>query len=527
MKDNCYAYAIDLSLRKGKDGQYSEPLIYECQPLLSSNLRGNSDWKVNNAFAKAFFGTGITIDIQGEKIRIPKKSKRHIFIKNSENISQKEYLNMLDQAQFTHVHTGSFETEIDKLNNKILQRLYLPDEVSPEYRILQSNTESEELTEEIFNYFSVRGVSKIVLKSAVSHEGLGNIFIHDIQDKEALKKDIEKIKSLNPYQSEFNIKYFIAEEQKEFPRISRKTGEEKPDHLTFRLVGIANQEGDIGHFIVSKSISASLNSHQQQQMTCYFGNSGETYSDEDDNWLLKACGPKDKYFGKGDNKVEIDPDLMAKISKQMYQLYVDIKSMTNEDFEKHIDQLVTIKNALASRQERIKQFILPTVVREEIVNKKDYYAFGRACEADYAPLAKSIASEMIAAKTANLNELTEYPNYRQADQLKIMLKVMEEKLYFKGLLTANKEQLKYCLETKVAPNLSRTLVKAIAAKKKKLAGEKQPVEDNLTPEKAGSSGYSALQPAFFSNKNSSGSITGTTNVSQETASTNFSYQLDR
>ncbi len=31
MKDNCYAYVIDLSLRKGKDGQYSEALFFECQ----------------------------------------------------------------------------------------------------------------------------------------------------------------------------------------------------------------------------------------------------------------------------------------------------------------------------------------------------------------------------------------------------------------------------------------------------------------------------------------------------------------
>ena len=64
MKDNCYAYAIDLSLRKGKNGQYSEPLVYELQPLTSSNLVGGSKWSYKSAFAKAFPDTNITINIE-------------------------------------------------------------------------------------------------------------------------------------------------------------------------------------------------------------------------------------------------------------------------------------------------------------------------------------------------------------------------------------------------------------------------------------------------------------------------------
>ena len=46
MKDNCYAYAIDLSLRKGK------------------NLVGGSKWSYKSAFAKAFPDTNITINIE-------------------------------------------------------------------------------------------------------------------------------------------------------------------------------------------------------------------------------------------------------------------------------------------------------------------------------------------------------------------------------------------------------------------------------------------------------------------------------
>ncbi|WP_333023109.1 hypothetical protein [Wolbachia endosymbiont of Pentidionis agamae] len=40
-------------------------------------------------------------------------------------------------------------------------------------------------------------------------------------------------------------KYLLAEEQKIFPRISRKSGEEKDGYLTFRIVGIATKEGTL------------------------------------------------------------------------------------------------------------------------------------------------------------------------------------------------------------------------------------------------------------------------------------------
>ncbi|TLY47317.1 MAG: hypothetical protein E6K54_06800 [Gammaproteobacteria bacterium] len=74
MKDNYYAYAIDLSLRKGKDGQYSEPLIFECQPFLSSNLGGNSRWSYKNALKKAFPNSNITINAQGEIVNVYAKN---------------------------------------------------------------------------------------------------------------------------------------------------------------------------------------------------------------------------------------------------------------------------------------------------------------------------------------------------------------------------------------------------------------------------------------------------------------------
>ena len=201
---------------------------------------------------------------------------------------------------------------------------------------------------------------------------------------------------------------------------------------------------------------------------------------------------------------------MDKISKQIYQLYSDIKSMTDEQFEQHIDSLVVLKNALPSREERIKKFTLPIVNREEIVNKNVTNAFSRACEADYQPLANSIAREMITYETVNLKQLTEYPNYRQADQLKTMLTIMEEKKYVKGLLTANKEQLKYCFESKVASTLSKTFMQAIAKKKKS-------VLDKQTPAQAGSSNCpSRLQQAFFTDNTFGEAVANTSSKNEAT-----------
>lgn len=554
MKDNCYAYVIDASLEKGKTGYYSKPLVFECQPFLSSNLGGSSGWGYKNAFKKAFLNANMTIDIQSDKTEVYADNLSHrILIKNSEHVSTDEFIKISQGKYYKHVHTGSFEVEIDKLNNKVYQRLYLPDEVSPEYRILQSKTAAEELTNDIFNYFSAKSISKIVLKSAVGHEGKGNIFINDIWDKEALKKEIKEIKSLNQNQPDANSKYFLAEEQKEFKHMSRKTGEAKPGHLSYRLVGIANQEGDIGHFIASKSISQDIDSHRGEKMTCYFGIPGETHKNKD-RWSLEARGTKDKYFGIGEKKIDIAPALMDRISKQIYQLYSDIKSMTDEQFEQHIDSLVELKNTLSSRKERIENFKLLIVNREEIIDKNDYYAFSRACEADYEPLAKNIAREMIAAKTVNLKQLTEYPNYRQDDQLKTMLTIMEEEKYVKGLLTANTEQLKYCFKRKAAPTLSKTFMEAIIAKKKKLAQDttqltqfpihpvkssvNNPPEVAATQEKsrldkqisaqAGSSDYrSRLQTAFFA-ENSLGEASGSMSSNhKETGNLNMSNPVSR
>lgn len=476
MKDNCYAYAIDLSLRKGIDGQFSEPLIFECQPFLSSNLGGNSRWSYKNALKKAFPNSNIRINSQGSIINISvPNAAQHILITNTEEISKKEFMTIL-QGKYTHIHTGSFQTEIDQLNNKVNQRLYLPDEVSPEYCILETHVKSEKLVEDISKYFTGKNISKIVLKSAINHEGQGNLFI-DLTHKTALNEGVKKIQQLNT-----NSEYFLAEEQKQFPRISRKTAENKSNHLTYRLVGIANSEGDAGHFIATKSISSSLDSHQRGKMKCYFDEPGKTHRSQV-KCLLEACGPKDKYFGKGDNKIDIDSTLMDKISKNMYQLYADIKSMTDEEFKQHIQGLVATKKALLSKKQRIDH-PLPLVQREEIVNKSDTAAFSRACEANYEWLASSIAKDLIISERVNLKELTNYPEYRPSEQLETMLKVMEEEHYIKGLGTASKDQLKHCFENKLAPTLSKTfvaVVKANRAKKKDLAGNASQLNTQTNP----------------------------------------------
>lgn len=489
MKDNCYAYAIDLSLRKGKNGEYSEPLIFEYQPLLSSNLGGSSGWSYKNALEKAFPNSDITINTQGKRLNIRTENPvRRILIKNSEELSMNDFIR-IQQGKYTHIHTGSFEAEIDQLNNKVYQRLYLPDQVSPEYRILESKVEPEKLVKDISNYFSNKNISKIVLKSAISHEGQGNFFI-DITDQAALSQGIRKIQKLN-----INSKYFLAEEQKEFPRVSRKTGEEKPDHLTYRLVGIANVEGDVNHFIATKSISSSLDSHQRGRMKCYFNEPGKTHQNKA-KWMHEACGPKDKYFGIGDNKIAIDPALMNKISKNMYQLYADIKSMPDEEFEQHIDELVIRKNALSSKEEKIAQFSIKEKPEKELVNSANLMTFERTTDA-YPPLAAAIATEMVKTNTIDLTKLAELSG--RHEDLEPFLNAMSRKKKFDSLQTATIDQLTYCLENYAHhTDLSRQAKHFLTEKKTQILKTK-PTTSAKTEEKSETASYyaSRLQQAFF------------------------------
>lgn len=513
MQDNCYAYVIDASIDKGKDGNYSELLVFECQPLLSSNLGGSSEWSYKNAFKKAFPDANIAIDIQGNKTNVIADQPLHrILIKNSERISTAEFVKISQVKHYKHIHTGSFEVEIDKLNNKVYQRLYLPDEVSPEYRILPSKTATETLAEDIFNYFSAKGINKIVLKSAVGHEGKGNIFINDIQDKEALKIGIKNIQSINQYPSDPNTKYFLAEEQKEFTRVSRKTGESKSGHLSYRLVGIANQDEDIGHFIASKSISQNIDSHQREKMTCYFGIPGETHNNKA-GWSLEARGTKDKYFGLGEDRIEIDPSLMKSISKRIYQLYADIKTLSDETFEQHIDKLVIRKNALSSREEKITHFTIEAKTENELVNTHNLLAYSRAVTA-YPRLAAFIASEMVKTHTVALSNLAELPYYNIED-IDPFLNAMRNKKQFDGLKTANSEQLNYCIEEYAFQDMQiPKIAKQLVEKMHKEDPEKQKAQVDTVEPPVESCKYRSRLLNAFSAGNPHGEATATSSMQE-------------
>ncbi len=460
-------------------------------PFISSSLRGGSKWSYKNALKKAFPDSDFTINVQGEKIKVNTDDPVcHILINNSEAVSTANFINIL-RGKYAYIHTGSFEAEIDDLNNKVHQRLYLPDEVSPDYRMLESTVAAETLVKEISNYFGNKGISKIVLKSAISHEGQGNIFV-DLNNDITLKQAVEEIQQIN------TTKYFLAEEQKEFPHQSRKTGESKTGYLSYRMVGIAIQEGDLGHFIASKSLSTSLDSHQQQ-MKYYFGEPNDTYVDpEDRGWLLKAYGPKDKYFGKGNNKIEIEPALMEKISKNMYQLYADIKTMTDEEFKQHIDQLVSRKNALASREERIAQFIIEKKPEKELVNTANLMAFKRTMDA-YPPLAAAIAGTMVNTNTIDLSQLAKL-NRHNKDCLEPFLNEMSRQKRFDSLQTANSDQLNYCIENYALHKDLYKQAKDLMIKKDSPIPEKQPIiATDTIQSKTGTSHYlvSRLQQAFF------------------------------
>lgn len=430
MKDNIYPYIIDFSFLDGKI------IVYELQPLLSSNIGGNSSWGYEDALEKAFPGRNITINSQGEKTKVTVgRSAPRILITSAEDVSFAEFAE-INSSYYQYVHTASFEAEIDHLNNKVLQRLYLPDEVSPEYCILKTSLATEELARKVFDYFTAQGIKKIVLKAAVNYEGKGNIFINDIQDKQSLQQGIEKLQSINK-----NIKYFLAEEQKIFSRISQKTGEEKPGYRTYRLLGIASEAGDIGHFIATQSIATSIDSHQRAKMKCYFGKRGETYQDK--GWLLEACGTKDKYIGSGENPSSI---IMDKLSKCIYQLYIDIKAMNDTEFEQHIDQLVAQKSSLSSSKKTNFSMLQPKKNADELVNSTDLLlAFARA-RYGYPELANDIAQRMISADTIDLSKLMDLPFYNHANDLQPFLKAIVNQEKFERLQTANLEQLSYCID---------------------------------------------------------------------------------
>jgi hypothetical protein len=214
-------------------------------------------------------------------------------------------------------------------------------------------------------------------------------------------------------------------------------------------------------------------------MKCYFDEAGKTYHPKG-KWLFEAHGPKDKYYAEGENPVAINPDLMQKISKCMYQLYADVKTMSDEAFKQHIDRLVAYKNALGSRQEKIARFTIEDRQEQELINKMDLSAFNRACGA-HKPLAADIAKKIVFDNTANLSELN--CNYHDLD---VLFHAMQENNRFEALTSATDSLLNFYLndykDVKYATAVQ--FVKQILADRTHLNADKEKeslVVNNLNP----------------------------------------------
>ncbi len=374
MKDNSYAFIIDCSLDKK-----GNIIIYELQPLTESGL-GVENGAQQNAFEKAFPNKSVYIENYGVDV---KGERDYIFVKSCNNITDEEF-----QQNYTYRSTPS-KYEITQLDNKVYQRLYLPKEVSPEHLTLDLSINSDKLADQVVQYFKDKDITKIALKHPDLAVGKGNIFINDLTNKNKIKESIEQLKNLNGLHSKLLPSYLLVEEQKIFSRISRKTGEQKDGYLTFRIVGIATKEENIGYFIATKSLSEEVNSHKRKSMKRYFGEKHETIDrdDADNKWQSTYVGPKDKYSNIGERKILINENTMQEVFKSAYHLYHDIKSHTKEEFEAHIAKLAKPNN-----HEIV--FMDPKFQKLELVEKNDFTALLLASEASYSPLIDKILKEI-------------------------------------------------------------------------------------------------------------------------------------
>ncbi|KAF5292204.1 hypothetical protein FQR65_LT11302 [Abscondita terminalis] len=388
---------MDLSIKKEKRENI---FIYELQPLVNSGLGlADNGSRLIPAFEKAFPGFSFELDYEETHyppkkstvtkvffsdrppqenskyksihkyfidigdFQLPKKKpndneKYYISLnasgknlkyspekptKNKKILISDKFLNGIQGQNFNryrYIHAPEASV-LSRIGNKVNQRLYLPSEVSPPYVLFDLSLDIDREIKRVQEYFREKGIDKIVLKHPQSCMGDGNIFIDSIQNEAAIKQGIEKL-SKNP--SIDNLSYLLVESQSAFPRVSRKTGEIKSGYTTYRIVGIADENGILGYFIASKSISSGVDSHQRNILKLYF-NGKRIVNDEYCNWISQHCKPKDKYFNLGSNRIVIDSTLLEKVFKSAYRLYRDAQIMTANEFKAHIDSLIKKENS--------------------------------------------------------------------------------------------------------------------------------------------------------------------------------------
>ncbi len=249
----------------------------------------------------------------------------------------------LHSSIYTYVHNPE-SSVLNRLNNKLYQRLYLPSKVSPIYTIfdLSSEVDVDVEIKRIINYFKERNITKIVLKHPDAFMGEGNVFIDMTQDTDAIREGINKLWAMPCSATSEYPTHLLVESQNTLPRISRKTGKEKTGFTAYRIVGIADENGVLGYFIATKSVSDDIDSHKRTVLKAYFDGPASAKG------FTQHFGLKDKYYNIGNDRIPINPEVMHKVFKAAFSLYSDLSTMTEREFNQHINHLILSKKASES-----------------------------------------------------------------------------------------------------------------------------------------------------------------------------------
>ncbi|MES2998479.1 MAG: hypothetical protein V4700_04070 [Pseudomonadota bacterium] len=325
--DNIYPFIIDCSINEKGD-----IIIYEIQPFIYSGF-GRKNSELKTAFEKAF--PEISVEIKCRKLSFTSKGET-----NKKMLITDSYYPLNNPNTYDYIHTP-FKFVLDGLCNKISQRLYLPPEASPEYTLFDLSLDTNQEIKRVISFFKQKNITKIVIKHPNSFEGKGNVFIDSIQNENAIKQGVKKIKRIFSSTQRSLPTHLLVEEQKIFPRISSKTKDKKPVFIVYRVVGIANSNGVFGYFIATKSISTGIDSHKRSELKCYFGEEKKKVIGP--KWTTRYCGTKDKYFNLGNKKIIINSETLNKVFKSTYKFYCDLDTTLLKFNEDHYNPLVLNK----------------------------------------------------------------------------------------------------------------------------------------------------------------------------------------
>lgn len=323
-----YPFIIDCGLDKK-----GNIVIYEVQPLVFSRL-GKKKSKIEAAFEKAFPSISFELHYRERHYTSKRHAPEKMLITDGKNRGI-----VRDFSAYKYIHRP--ETSVlQNLSNKMYQRLYLPSEVSPEYTLFDLSADREQEINRVVSYFKGKGINKMVLKHPRSCQGKGNVFIDSINAENTIRRGVANLETKPAYPNELP-RYLLAESQKTFSRVSRKTKKEKPGFIAYRMVGIADEDGIMEYFIATKSVSDNIDSHQRHRLKCYFNAKKWDYP----YVTIRHFGLKNKHFnsGRNPNSIPINREFLQKTFKSSFKLFNDLETMNPDRFKDNIDSLIDTK----------------------------------------------------------------------------------------------------------------------------------------------------------------------------------------